>query len=131
MPEGIIKDPVNNPSSESRFGVLQDYSDGHLKLYLKEEDDKGNGSRFFPAVTPVTFETVNTRITVNGVTADIEVAVGVEYNTNKGPRDQNYPMIDQYIKLAKEKLGTRKQNKYQKWTSNEIADIKNPDQVGP
>lgn len=137
--DGIIKDPANNPSVENRFGILQDFSDGHLKLYLKDDENE-NESRFFPAYTPVRFETVSATITIkdkdpkNGTKEiekkyTVEVAKEVKIRSNTGNIDQELPMIDQYIKLAKVKL-RKKEKKYDEWTDKDKIEIKKPDQIG-
>lgn len=121
---GLVRDPVNNPT-ESRFGFVIDYGDGHIKPYLKEDDS----SRYYPANTPVDFKIVEARVHIDGQEGPyfMDVAVNLTYNRELLHGDQ--PMVDKYIELGKEKLGKYKKNKYHPYDDKEKDSIMNKNVV--
>jgi hypothetical protein len=71
MPEGIIKDPRQNPT-EKKFGIIQELGSSKDYQYAKDiHDDKIGDLRFCTAGTPVTFD-IQGSLAINVIPMDHE-----------------------------------------------------------
>jgi len=141
---GLVIDPDQNPT-EGRLGYFMDTEDGHIKLYLKLDEDNTADvtlqSRYFTFHTPVNsyhkFETP-IKIDVEEQSINFNLEIHLVENRLKSKQIQNNSIEDQPIteklnQTASVILSKRDtQKKYKNYDKEESEDIKKREEnVGP
>jgi len=123
---GLVIDPEQNPT-EGRFGYFMDTDDGHIKLYLKlDEDDQvppSRQSRYFTFHTPVNaYKSYDIPGTVKMEGKDINF--NVEIHLVQETIDQKKHPIVHGLGVSSKVLFKGREKKYEKYDPAEIDKIK-------
>jgi hypothetical protein len=103
MPDGIIRDPRQNPEKESDFGILYAYGEEEYYLYYKEDFELDKDKRYFIAGTEINFDGNPMDLTKKRFKYKTDV-LNVKIDTWVKIKDNQDPYTGEVVKQINEKI---------------------------